>query len=950
MSKSLVPVVGCFVSLGAQPQRYRVQAHSEYRGDLRLEIFNGAETLHVEPASVRNGFVREDVVQDVPLSRVKTSLGEGKVLGTRTLGYAEQVLVEFFESGQRVWLPFESLRRIRGPEERLASGTFAAGLAERFRLKNLALALQHWNENTGALSHLEIDPLPHQLHLVHHILASGNLNWLIADDVGLGKTIEVGMILAALRQRRMDRLLIVCPAGLTRQWQEELATKFRMDDFVIYGRDVHVNDPSHWPLYPRVIASMDMLKHEAHLSKISESGDWDVIVFDEAHHLSRRQWGQKLDSTERYRLAERLRALTDHVLLLSATPHQGHQDRFVALLELLRPEYRDELNTLALNSDILRECVYRNRKADVTDAEGNFIFRGQRSHVVNVPVGELEIEFDRLLQDYVRRGYQAAENAGQQGVAIGFVMTTFRKLAASSHAAILASLQRRQSALLDRLIPESRVQEDERFSGEAEEAASAGRNPFFDGELAMLEGLISLAEQLRDADQKLATFLDSLLPEVLAANPSEKVLVFTEYRGTQSFLVDALTKRFGASSVDVIHGDLGVDEKRKAVANFTDTAQFLVSTEAGGEGLNLHERCHVLVNYDLPWNPMRLVQRVGRLYRYGQSEPVVVFNLHAPGTLDARVVRGMYERIERVVLDLAELSDEFHDGLHEEILGDIASLVDIRDMFSAGVESEERSAERIQLAVDRARDAYALQSKLLGAVRGFDPQELAGSLAIGPEHLRSFVLGMFGVLGCEIRGSVRDGLVVDVMLTEALAARLGRPRACRVSLVRRFQSDTVEMMDFTSQLFRHLIEAARRHDFEGSHASILMDEGRTLVTGILRWQDGQGRVMREEYVAALVEASGQATLNPPSVSAWMAEIQPDGAVCDDTREERVGLIKAGQAAMDGRLAERSNRHLHPSQMWLSGAASVRPATGSVSSCDPARQVVEPDGGRRHDED
>ena len=174
--------------------------------------------------------------------------------------------MDFPETGTRVWLPYENLKQIRGVRHAFARPREPfRGDAERFRLRCLAYALELWNENTGALSHLDIDPLPHQIHLVHQILASGNLNWLIADDVGLGKTIEVGMLLAALQQRDVfRRILIVTPAGLTQQWKDELHFKFGMSEFQIYGVDFEVNDGRHWRLYNHVIGSIDRFKAEGH--------------------------------------------------------------------------------------------------------------------------------------------------------------------------------------------------------------------------------------------------------------------------------------------------------------------------------------------------------------------------------------------------------------------------------------------------------------------------------------------------------------------------------------------------------------------------------------------------------------------------------------------------------------------------------------------------------------
>jgi len=224
------------------------------------------------------------------------------------------------------------------------------------------------------------------------------------------------MLLAALKQRgTFRRILLVIPAGLTRQWQDELRQKFGMDDFQIYGHDFFIHDPRQWKFYDHVIGSIDRFKADDHKDLLLTAGPWDLIVFDEAYRLSRRQWGRKLDASDRFRLAAELRNVTDSLLLLTATPHQGMQDKFQALLELLRPELRDEINRLSLNPSILKDIVIRNNKADVTDAEGNFIFKGKTTHAIPVAISEDARSFDRALQAYLRRGYAASRELGRQG-------------------------------------------------------------------------------------------------------------------------------------------------------------------------------------------------------------------------------------------------------------------------------------------------------------------------------------------------------------------------------------------------------------------------------------------------------------------------------------------------------------------------------------------------------
>jgi len=561
-------------------------------------------------------------VQDIPLSRTRTSLGEGIVIENRRIGKREQVLVDFLESGEKHWIPFQNLKLIEGVHQRFVQKkTGGIDNAERFRLRSLAYAIETWNENTGSLSNLHIDPLPHQIMLVHHILKSGNLNWLIADDVGLGKTIEAGMLLSALMHRKnFRRVLIVTPAGLVKQWKDELHYKFGMDDFVIYGEDFVVNEPRQWKLYENVIGSVDRLKLEENIELFKQSGMWDIIFFDEAHSLSRTQYGMKFESTERFRLAATLRKQTESVFLLTATPHQGKQDKFQALLEILRPENKSEIRDISMNPEIIREMVYRNNKSTVTDLNGKLIFNGKISNSIKINLTPEEIDFEKKLIKYIRRGYEASiQKGGMTGRAIGFVMTIYRKLAASSIAAINKALLNRYKRLEEKNV-DTEVnsdflnQADSRFYGEFEEEYNSTNVEFFAGEKASLSELIKYSESILKKDNKIVTFVDNIIKRIKENNHNEKMVIFTEYIATQISLEKMISRQYGKGSVSLINGSITHDERQKSIDSFEDTGQFLISTEAGGEGINLHRKCHILINFDLPWNPMRIVQRIGRLY------------------------------------------------------------------------------------------------------------------------------------------------------------------------------------------------------------------------------------------------------------------------------------------------------------------------------------------------
>ena len=948
-SVDLVPCKGAFVTdAGDQvpkPPIGRVceRRVEEGRVSLRVQWLQpkGRPASWHAPADLRAAFPIRQAVRHMPASVRQSRFGEGEVCDVRTLGGREQVLVDFPEAGVRKWLPYQHLAAIRSVEQHLNTGKpDAQGDAERLRLRCLAYALELWNENTGSLSHLNIDPLPHQIHLVHRILRSGNLNWLIADDVGLGKTIEVGMLLSALKQRgAFRRILVVCPPGIMQQWQEELRYKFGMEDFLVYGRDFDIHEPHHWKLYDHVIGSIDRFKHDNHIDTLLQAEPWDLIIFDEAHRLSRRQYGNKLEASQRFDLAAKLRRRSDNFLLLTATPHQGMQDKFHALLELLRPERKHDIRTLDLNPEILRDMIIRNHKADVTDAEGNFIFRGKTTKAISVPVSEASREFDAALQAHLRRGYAAGRALGRQGQAIGFVMTVYRKLAASSVAAIHAALGRRRKRLEDEAwregmqaqelplwqpsLPGEADEADERYQGELEERAAAGAaRQFFEGEIESLDLLIERAGRLLDHDQKLASFMSQVVDIVQHSREGEKILIFTEYRATQSYLQFALERRFGAGSVELIHGSQDYPERRAAIERFEADARFLVSTEAGGEGINLHRRCHLMVNYDLPWNPMRLVQRIGRLYRYGQKERVVVLNVHAPETIDANVVQTMYQRLAQVVHDMAVLGGEFREGLEDDILGQMADLLEL-DIEQVLEEAEgadiQRSQERIDAALRQAQEATERQQELFAHVTGYDPDELKGELPIGHEHLPAFVEGMFQHAGIEISQRLHQGMEWEIRLPEELREFVPGSRArMRVTLDRNWAAgrSSVHMLDMGSPLMQHLLARTRRPEFGGRAAPLAGLSGRGFLAGVLRWQNSHGQRMRQEFAAVQVTGDGRCFVNPPEAARWLLLPASRGEALYKGDEAKRVLALA-EAATDRRLGAISNTDLHPeNRQWV----------------------------------
>jgi ERCC4-related helicase len=851
----------------------------------------------------------------------------GTIAASRKIGGRDQHLVDFPLSGSRWWIPFENLRYFRSVRVRFENGVFeGSGGSERFRLRNLAFALENWHQNTGALTHLDIDPLPHQIHLVHHILKSGNLNWLIADDVGLGKTVETGMLLSALQARgTARRILLICPAGLVRQWKEEMHVKFGLSDFSIYGEDFFINDPRDWKRYDFVIGSLDLMKSNKHMDILLKSEPWDIIVFDEAHRLSRTQWGMKYDTSDRYRLASHLRKKTPAMILLSATPHQGRQDKFQSLLTLLRPDLKSQIEMISINPWLLKEMVIRNHKADVTDSEGRFIFQGKQIKTLEIEANKYELDFDTALREYLEKGYGAARTgSGAKARAIGFVMTVYRKLAASSIYAIESALKRRLERLRRRIISTDELEalEDDPFQGEWEEISATSDEQFFFDEDSTVENLIKLARRTIIHDTKFSAFKTGIIEPILEKNSLEKILIFTEYRSTQEYLNQEIIKRYGKNFVTIIHGGMNANERRLAIEHFESDAQFLISTEAGGEGINLQKNCHIMVNYDLPWNPMRLVQRIGRLYRYGQKFPVMVFNMKSPDTIDSQIVGIMYERIQQVVADMKPISEEFRPGLEDEILGQVVDLLDIESILeeshAVGIV---RTRSRIEEALKKARESAKIQRDIFDHVASYDSRDAEGELRLTRDHAKSFVLGMCRQLEIIVTGTSHNGSVFILTLPDYIRETLGlRGSTIRITFERHLVNEKsgIFMLDAESALYKHFIKAAKSHDFYGLTATASGLDAKAVIVSVLRWQTDQGVRMREEYCAALVNEDGSTRMNPEDWKEWLLVPAEDAAAVRD-KESAQKIIKAAVAAFDRRLSDISSSDLHPEGMPLISA-------------------------------
>ena len=942
-----LPVGGCSVALiGSAPPRLGEVTSAKIRQGVAYATVawgrKRKESIH-PMADLCSGFQEGDTVQDVPQTYTGNSLGKGTVLQSLQIA-GEHLIVVDFGNGDIRRVPFTRLRRIVDVGYKFKNQlTDNRDEPERFRLKCFAHALESWNLVSGALDRVDVDPLPHQIDVVYRIMKSDQTNWLIADDVGLGKTIEVGLLLAAKkRQRPLRRVLIVCPAGITRQWQDEMRHKFN-EQFSIYGSDFTINDAWQWHDRNRVIVSIDLAKSRNHLPKLQDSGGWDIIIFDEAHHLSKRE---QVGTTQRYQLAQTLREHSNEFLFLTGTPHQGDDSQFVNLLSLLRPDLRRRYSRIYTDPSVVADVVLKNQKAAVTDALGNLLFKGQVTRRVEAEVSEPMRRFQNLLEVYLQHGYAASAGGSNQRRAIGFVMTIYRKLASSSIAAIETALIRRKTRLLgERTTPVKSVDYQEMrdaFNDHVDGIddideidqymeLQAGNGAFFENELREIDGLLRSAREATSDDLKLRKFINTIVSPVVRSG--EKLLIFTEYRATQEYLDRALNQHFHGSQVALIHGGMDLQQKLSNIGDFNESSTFLISTEAGGEGLNLHHNCHLMVNYDIPWNPRKLVQRAGRLYRYGQNKRVTVFNLVVDDTFDNRSLHMMLNRVNSMATAMSGVDPNVRDSLHTEIMGELLERVEIASILADNTTfNDHRTQQDIDDALTRAREASEQQDRLFSNVAGYDPTVTRWSLQMSQVDVSDFLMRMLPFKGVQVRQMLHNKRVFEIELPEDLLghyAEFGNRRVNRISADRKLTSRLKDVvpMDFGSRFFRDLIELAKSPEFGGEYAHTAGDRSGSFALFKLQWSDDQGVTKREVLAPIFLVSRGRtAQLANDALFGLVRNqghqrIDASGAETGD-REKRFTALEA--RAIKELSLGKSNL-LHPNPVLPLATADVSPA-------------------------
>ena len=536
-----------------------------------------------------------------------------------------------------------------------------------------------------AMNTSKVDPLPHQIEAVYgRVLKLPRIRFLIADDPGAGKTIMAGLIIKELKLRHLlKRILIVAPGHLKDQWRRELDERFEEKFITIdrglldafYGENV-------WQRENQIITSIDFAKRDDILPSISAT-HFDLIIVDEAHKMSAYRYGEKTEKTGRYKLGEVLSATTDHFLFLTATPHKGDPENFRLFLDLLEPGFF-ATNEMLLESIRSKDnpLFIRRLKEDLKDFEGRPLFLPRYVKTISFNLGTAspqEKDLYNELSKYVITQYNRALAKDKKRNVTFALMILQRRLASSTYA-LLKSLERRKKRLEDLLKGGQKegkegsfdfdtteeLSEEERWKEEEiwETLSVAENREELEKEIETIDSLIDRAKDIiqNEEEIKLKQLKESLkeLTEKYPEQKDKKILIFTESRDTLEYL----EKKIGCwgYSINTIHGGMRLEDRIRAEGIFKNETQLLVATEAAGEGINL-QFCHLMVNYDIPWNPNRLEQRMGRIHRYGQAKEVYVFNLVAEDTREGEVLKKLFDKLEEIGQALG--SDKVFDVVSE---------------------------------------------------------------------------------------------------------------------------------------------------------------------------------------------------------------------------------------------------------------------------------------------
>lgn len=656
-----------------------------------------------------------------------------------------------------LWLPLEELEEDLSLVERMIKGEFDDGLDFILSIDAYRLFTEYKFNPYVLASSTKIQIYPHQIDEVTKILE--NPRMMIADEVGLGKTITAALVASELRARGLaNRLLFIVPKALVYKWRDELNNRFEMNAEILDSAYVKVHGN---PLKQRefcYVSSMDYLKQE-HVLKMIEDAEFDMVVVDEAHKLAL--------GTDRLELGKRVALRTNHMLFLTATPHKGDDEDYIERMKLLDP--------YIIDTQSAQHIIIRNLKEDVVDLDGKEVFPPRSSKTISIPLSKAEERLHQMVDEYISGRLNEARDKRDYN-AMRFLGGIIRKRASSSPRALKLTLERRIAKLGQVTDPEKAIRKmreaEEEFDEnlyEKSEEDIVGLSIDKTNDYRELKILLEEIEKIKE-DSKLKTLLE-YIKKIKEGDPGAKIVIFSEYRDTVDYLFEELSKYYKVGKID---GTMNIEQRHEALARFRDPNgnEIMVCTDAAGEGIDM-QFANIMINYDLPWNPNRLEQRMGRIHRIGQTRPVYYYNFILSGTIDGYILGKVLERIERIKSAMGDrVYDVIGQLLTEETIADL-----YEELLRAPKEQWEAKIRKIDnLIQERKRILEKIDSLLSGHrldKTKLEEMEKVRLEAVDKEEVRRFIETYLGHRGGKIEVLKPEDEIYRLILPRKLAQALG---------------------------------------------------------------------------------------------------------------------------------------------------------------------------------
>lgn len=802
--------------------------------------------------------------------------------------------------------------------------------AEWFDLRAQALTLEiaHQQGQLLSISNSTVRLEPYQLACVNWVMDKLRQRALIADDVGLGKTIEAGLILKELAARnRADRVLFIVPAHLQPKWERDMQRFFDFElttadrDWVAGERRRLGEATNIWAQDDLQLLTSQAFLRQDEFQPALEEAFWDVVIIDEAHKAAKR--GDSPSKTSK--MAERVASNSDSLLLLSATPHDGKGEAFRSLVSYIDPFL------VADDTDLTRELVdqvmIRRGKQSLYDDDGERIFPDREVNTVPIQMSSDESAFYEAVTEYVQTVYNRSETLNEP--AVGFAMALMQKRLVSSVGAIKATLSRRLADLTDRESTATDLSADARAYLDGEDLSEADQiaveeelagltvtesDAELETEIETLRDLIGMAESI-PVDSKAQTVRE-YIQRLLEDNPNEKVLLFTEYRDTLEYLLELVDTEPWADEILTIHGDVDREQRSAIEEEFNHgRSRLLFATDAASEGIDLQESCHIMINYELPWNPNRLEQRIGRLHRYGQDKEVKVWNFSFSDTREGEIFELLQEKVETIRGQLGNTAD---------VLG-MLDDIDIEELLMDSIQTDQPASatkEELEAMIDeRQQTLEEWYDRSLLDTTTFDEESrqqiqevIDDSEAVygSQADIKAFVTGALDVLG----GSLEHQRAQEYLIEVPDALPLTEETYGPVTFSREYAMDNESLTfiapgdAFLEALMTHVLEADRGG--LGLKQLPFVDRPGIAFTYRLRFEDGTDEVIHEELRTVFVDSThhdprpqlGERIIEGDSIAG-----RPDGTVVSQLFSQRATLRETADDYISEQVTE-VKRELH----------------------------------------